>query len=181
MGKCFDEIIGTAGWNSANTGSIPRGCVYWRTSWPSTDKAVLLLFARFATVHAWDARIQSVNHKELSAALILLEQYYNIILNLWQQELPSVLLKQGKLTSTHFLRASDHLNYFNPLTTTQVILIWLLILTRLASSAELEWSLCSFCLPPLLWRQPPGNIFFSCDVYLRKHFAQKYLSFCDKR
>jgi len=39
-----------AGWNSNNTRSIPCGCVYWRTSWPSTVQAVLLLFAPFCNV-----------------------------------------------------------------------------------------------------------------------------------
>ena len=37
-------------WNSDNMRSIPSGCAYRRTSWPSTVKAVLLLFCSFCNV-----------------------------------------------------------------------------------------------------------------------------------
>jgi hypothetical protein len=51
--------------------------------------------------------------------------YINIILILYTQLLPSdfKFLNQGISISKKFFRSADHLDYFNPLTTTQVILI----------------------------------------------------------
>jgi len=63
------------------------------------------------------------------------------------------------------LGAPGHLDYFDPLTTNQVILILLFILTRLSSSGKLVRFLCAFRLPFFLWRRHLARHIFSCDIY----------------
>jgi hypothetical protein len=75
----------------------------------------------FAPVHAQDAQIKSTAHSVLPAALLLLEQYYNIILMLQKESQPSDSLNEGILPSKNFLGAADHLDYLDPLTATQEI------------------------------------------------------------
>jgi hypothetical protein len=50
----------------------------------------------FAPVHAQDAQIRSTAHMVLPADLLLLEQYYNIILMLQKESLPSDSLNEGR-------------------------------------------------------------------------------------
>jgi hypothetical protein len=56
-------------------------------------KAVLLLLSLFEMFHAKDVQIRSAAHRALPAALLLLEQYSNIILMLlartWPKPAPS--------------------------------------------------------------------------------------------
>jgi hypothetical protein len=132
--------------------SIPIGCAYTVTTWPSTDKSVLLLLGLFAPICAQDEQIRSAAHKVLPAALILLEQYHDIILMLQKQLWPSNSLnvrfaQQRKIALKTFLEAADHFKCFDPLTTTQVNFIRSFILTRLPSSAKLELHFSHFaCL-----------------------------------
>jgi hypothetical protein len=69
---------------------------------------------------AQDVQIRSSAHRVLPAVLLLLEQYHNIILMLQKQLIPSDSLNEGKLPSKYFLRAAYHLDYYDPLTITQV-------------------------------------------------------------
>jgi hypothetical protein len=48
-------------------------------------KLFCLFLGLFAPVHAQDVQIRSTAHRVLSAALLLLEQYYNIILMLQKE------------------------------------------------------------------------------------------------
>jgi hypothetical protein len=50
----------------------------------------------FAPIHAQDSQIRSAAHRVLPAALLLLEQYHNIILMLQKEFLPADLLNQGR-------------------------------------------------------------------------------------
>ena len=58
----------------------------------------------------------------LPAALLLLEQYYNIILMLQKESRPSDSLNEGRSPSKYFVRAQIVLilDYIDPLTTTEV-------------------------------------------------------------
>jgi hypothetical protein len=88
-----------------------------------SDCQLLRLFCSFlgliAPVHAQDVQIRRTAHRVLPAALLLLEQYHYIILMLQKGSLSSDLLKT-RSPSKYFLRAADPLDYFNPMTTTQV-------------------------------------------------------------
>jgi hypothetical protein len=86
----------------AAAGLIPIGCGCRGTSWPSADKSILLLFRPFAPVHAQEAQIRSTAHRVpvLPAALLLLDQYHNIILMLQKEWRPSDSLNKGRYPST---------------------------------------------------------------------------------
>jgi hypothetical protein len=112
-------------------------------TWVHSDSQQLKPFCSFLGLFAQDVQIRSSAHRVLPAALILLE------LMLQKELLPSDLHNEleGRLPSKYFLRAADPLDCFDPLTTTQMNFIKSFILTRLPSSAKLELSLFSFCLP----------------------------------
>jgi hypothetical protein len=90
-----------------------------------------------APVHAQDVQIRRAAHRVLSEELLLLEQYQIIILMLKKPLRPSDSLNKGRTPSKDFLRAADHLDYLDPLTTAQTNFILSFILTRLKSSAKL--------------------------------------------
>jgi hypothetical protein len=125
---------------SSAAGSIPIGCVYLGTLFCS-------FLGLFAPVHAQDVQIRSTAQRVFPAAL--LEQYHNIILNDMTETIATLrFTQQRKITIKKKLRAANHLDLFDPLTTAQVNFIYSFILTRLPSSAKLELSLFSFaCLP----------------------------------
>jgi hypothetical protein len=51
-------------------------------------RPVLPFFTPFAPIHAQDAQIRSAAHRVLAAALLLLEQFHNIILMLQKNSNP---------------------------------------------------------------------------------------------
>jgi hypothetical protein len=80
----------------------------------------------------------SANHRELFAARLLTEQYYNIFLG-FITAIATLSVSQSREIDLHkCLRAADHPDYCDPLPTTPVILIGLFTLIRQSSSTKLE-------------------------------------------
>jgi hypothetical protein len=110
-------------------------------TWVNSDSQQLKPFCSFLGLLAQDVQIRSSAHRVLTFTLGTVQ------LMLQKELLPSDLLNEGRLPSKYFLRAADPLDCCDPLTTTQMNFINSFILTRLPSSAKLELSLFSLCLP----------------------------------
>jgi hypothetical protein len=70
-------------------------------SW--TVRHVLLFFTPLCNVSCQDVQIRSTAHRELPAALLLLEQYHIIVLVSWQQSPSSDSLNKGNINRHIFL------------------------------------------------------------------------------
>jgi hypothetical protein len=76
-------------WNSSSVGCLELLQHWIEPQWYHLVKLEMLscqgcfaLFAPFCNVLCSDSQFQSVNHRALPAACLILEQYYNIILGL---------------------------------------------------------------------------------------------------
>ena len=129
----------------------------FRTKW-----AVLLLFAPLCND---SVQTRCKNHIKLPAALLGLDQHYNIILLLCDQSPSSNSLDQGRSASNYFQVPSGRIDFLDSPATNQTILIWMLILTSLSSSGKLRRSLFLFNLRSFLWMRHLARHIFSCDIY----------------
>ena len=108
-------------------------------TWVHSDSQQLMPVCSCLGLFAQDVQIRSSAHRVLPAEQLMLKK----------ELLPSDLLNEGRLPSKYFLRAADHLDYFDPLTTTQVNFTSSFILTRLTKLSK-AWAVTFLILPSFL-------------------------------